>query len=358
MTMGRSFFMQDSKRRGTSALPLLALILILALAGPAPAPAAAVKKGPAAKKAAPARPAPVVEPVVLREVWAYLMRGEEKELTGTEPFTDVAYFGCRLDRKGTLVGPAAPPSQAVKGAYRWHLVVAEINDASLLHFLLNPALPFRAGVVKAIAERAAAFDGVQIDFEAVPADDREQFLSFLADLKKALPAGKTLSVALPPRRTTVNDAYPYGAIAAVVDRVIIMAYDQHWSTSAPGPVAALAWCREVAEYARRHIDREKLVMGLPLYGRAWQDTNHARSLRDAHVKELLRKKSAAVARDRSGNPSLVYRDTVTVRVYYNTLESLLQRLRLYTSLEALKVSFWRIGQGDRALWKHITIKGD
>ena len=43
-------------------------------------------------------------------------------------------------------------------------------------------------------------------------------------------------------------AYDYRALAAHVDFLMIMAYDQHWRGDAPGPVAALPWVRDVIEY--------------------------------------------------------------------------------------------------------------
>ncbi|HUP60330.1 MAG TPA: hypothetical protein VNA69_07910 [Thermoanaerobaculia bacterium] len=35
----------------------------------------------------------------------------------------------------------------------------------------------------------------------------------------------------------------------MADSVKIMAYDYHWSTSAPGPISPLTWLADVAKYA-------------------------------------------------------------------------------------------------------------
>jgi spore germination protein YaaH len=98
----------------------------------------------------------------------------------------------------------------------------------------------------------------------------------------------------------------------------------------------------------------KLVMGLPLYGRAWQDRNMNRALRYRQVEELLRNgKKPSVSRTESG-PHFEYEDTVKVTVFYDDADSLLRKMRLYREAGVRAVSFWRIGQGSRELWRHLV----
>ncbi|MBN2080291.1 MAG: glycoside hydrolase [Spirochaetes bacterium] len=298
---------------------------------------------------------PKSKPVAFREVWGYLMRGEEMELKGNEPLTDICYFSARMDRNGKLAGPRDLPGALKSRSVRWHLVVAEISNSLLIGTCINPSLPARENLLKEIIIFSGAYSGVQIDFEAVAPGDRDNFFSFLADLKARLGPGKILSVALPARVRKVTGAYDYAAAAAVADRVIIMAYDQHWSTGEPGPVASLPWCRDVVAYAKSEIPGGKLIMGVPLYGRAWQEVQHSGAIRDTHVREILSRKRPKVEVDPEKGPSMVYTEKVRVRAYFNTLESLTERTRLYSQEEALGVAFWRIGQGDPRLWEYITV---
>ncbi|GAB1484682.1 hypothetical protein MASR2M78_35000 [Treponema sp.] len=168
------------------------------------------------------------------EVWAYLMNGEERFLDASQPITDVAYFGAGMNASGRLAGvpdPARVRSIAPK-VQRVHLVVAETSNLALTHFSIDPEFPLRAVLISEIAEAARLFDGVQIDFEAVLTKDAAHYQSFLFDLKAAL-GTKMLSVALPARWKAVGDPYDYPKIASIVDRVVVMAYDEHWSTSSP-----------------------------------------------------------------------------------------------------------------------------
>ena len=66
-----------------------------------------------------------------------------------------------------------------------------------------------------------------------------------------------------------NVAQDYAAIGRAADQVRIMAYDYHWPTSPPGPIAPLPWVRSVLKYAKSQIPARKIILGIPLYGYDW-----------------------------------------------------------------------------------------
>ncbi|MBP7604464.1 MAG: glycoside hydrolase [Spirochaetes bacterium] len=294
-------------------------------------------------------------PLAFKEVWGYLMKGEERELKGTEPLTDICYFSAPITPKGVLGAVPAPPVPpgALRGRARLHIVITELSNPALTHFCLNPSLPYRKRLVDDIVRSADRYDGVQIDFESVPSDDAKHFHGFLGELKKALPASKTLSVAVPVRRTAIADAYEYRAIAGIVDRVIVMAYDQHWSTSRPGPVGSVVWLKEIIEFAEHRIPRGKLVVGLPLYGRAWQDRTLARALRAHHIDELIESKKLNPSYNPERGCHFEYEEKVRVSVFYDDIESTRRKLQLCRDKNVEAAAFWRIGQEASGLWTHI-----
>ena len=49
-----------------------------------------------------------------------------------------------------------------------------------LYDCLDPSMPIRNELLASIIEASSPYDGVQIDFELVPASDAEQFYSFLS----------------------------------------------------------------------------------------------------------------------------------------------------------------------------------
>jgi spore germination protein len=139
--------------------------------------------------------------------------------------------------------------------------------------------------------------------------------------------------------------------------MIVMAYDEHWSTSAPGPVASLLWCAKVADYAKSAVAIDRIVMGLPLYGRAWQDKRLATALRFQNVQDLVAEKQSTTEYSPELGPHFEYPEDVVVTVYYDDLRSLMEKLRLYRGRDIAAVSFWRIGQGPPDLWSSIDAAG-
>ena len=290
-----------------------------------------------------------------KDIWAYLLQGEEKELTGAEPITRLCYFGANLARDGRIADTIARPVVTLKDGRqpRIDLVIAELSNSSLMHFSLDPEYGVRPLLIDDICRVSDVFDGVQIDFEAVSRDDAEYFFDFLKDLKARLPAGKLLSVAVPARTTLVTDAYDYTRIAPIIDRLVIMAYDEHWSTSAPGPVASLPWCAKVVEYVQSVVENDKIVMGLPLYGRAWQDKRLSRALRFKNVQDLVAEKKSTPSYASALGAWFEYSESVVVKVFYDDTRTILDKLGLYQAKRISAVSFWRIGQGPPDLWSLI-----
>lgn len=294
------------------------------------------------------------KPVEFSEIWGYLMHGEEKNITGDEPFTHICYFSAELNSMGRIKNPVARPDIILKNGSKpeVHIVIADLSNKSLMHFSLDPKYDIRNLLIGDIIKASENFDGIQIDFEAVMPEDKENFLSFLREIKTRAQA-KTLSIAVPPRVKYTEDAYSYADISSIADRVIIMAYDEHWSSSSPGPVASLPWCSNVVTYTKSVIENSKIVMGLPLYGRAWQDKKLSRALRYNHAENISRENDMEADYNPDTGPHFKYSEEVTVRVYYENSLSILEKLRLYESQNIGSVSFWRIGQGPSQIWGYI-----
>jgi|GEM_PF-1844382 len=291
------------------------------------------------------------------EIWAYLMCGEESEYKGNEPVTDLCYFGAELTYRGELIGPKQIPESLKTGSKtRVHLVIANMYNTALLHFSISPDYPIRKELIESIADYSKNYDGIQIDFEGIHPEDRSNFISFLSECKNAI-GKKELSVALRANTRSTDDVYDYNAIGKIVDRVLIMAYDEHWSTSVPGPIASVEWCKKVAECAAGQIEERKIVMGLPFYGRAWQEANHARALKYRTVETIANKKNDIAVLE-NDYPSFTYDEKVKVTVFFENRSSIIQKLSMYRSMGIRSVGFWRIGQNPTDIWQYLSIEGE
>jgi hypothetical protein len=308
--------------------------------------------------------APQVEPAVLlpgssvpvfafKEIWAYLLSGSEDTLKAEFPLSDVGYFGAELDSYGKLIKVPDPRKLSFfKG--RLHLVVT-CGGRALTHFALAEGRPERRQLIADLLQASKPYAGLQIDFENVPPGDGDAFLSFLRELRQGL-GNKVFTIALAARtRTLQDDVYDYTKIRPIVDRIFVMAYDEHWSTSAPGPVASLAWCQRVASYSLGIIGKEKLIMGLPFYGRTWGDINPNRAFFHSGIERIKREQGVTEVLRENGIPTFRYQTTLTVTVYYEDIYSLSSRLEMYRSMGVESVGFWCLGQETPEIWSILRI---
>jgi len=290
-----------------------------------------------------------------REIWGYVMVGREADLKKELPLTDVGYFGAEVDMYGAL---SKVPNRQNLPPFdgRVHLVVTCGNYA-LTYFTLMPGSSQRRELIADLIAAVKNYDGLNIDFENIPARSGDAFLSFLRDLKAGLPKDKIFSIALYARTKAIaNDVYDYEKIKPFVDKIFIMAYDEHWTRSDPGPIASLRWCRSVAEYALRVIGPEKLIMGIPFYGRAWEEKNHHVALIYSSTEKLIDTYKVKEIRRENGIPTFDYVANLGVKVYFEDEHSISTRMEMYKSMKVNAIGFWRIGQETPKVWDIIQLE--
>lgn len=117
--------------------------------------------------------------------------------------------------------------------------------------------------------------GVDIDFEYIPPQNREDYNRFLERLSERLQAGGyKLSTALAPKIRadqigTLYEAHDYAFHGQVADQVILMTYEWGYTYGPPMAVAPIEPVKQVLDYAVTEIPPEKILMGMPNYGYDW-----------------------------------------------------------------------------------------
>lgn len=295
------------------------------------------------------------EKLPFREVWGYVMNGREHEFSVKYPITDVGYFVDAVNIWSEQ-GPVPVRDKFFKNyTGRVHLVTS-CDSSSQTHLLLDPNLPLRNRIITQLVEASKTYDGLQVDWELVKKRDKQNFLEFLKILKRKL-GNKPLTVAIPARTKTLqNDQYDYADLAKIVDKILIMAYDEHWSTSAPGAIGSTDWCKRIAEYAKTVIPENKLIMGISFYGRIWtNDKEGGRAWYHEGMERIRGEKSAQMQRDDFGVPYYQFQKTVTLTGWFDDTLSLKIKCQMYKDINIDRIGFWRVGQEDKNFWKHIKI---
>ena len=119
------------------------------------------------------------------------------------------------------------------------------------------------------------FAGVDIDFEYVLAEDREEMAAFVRKTTQVMNLfGYTVSVALAPKtsaqqRGLLYEGIDYRLLGEAANRVLLMAYEWGYTYGPPMAVAPVNMVRRVVDYAVSVIPREKISLGIPNYGYDW-----------------------------------------------------------------------------------------
>ncbi|MFN2479376.1 MAG: glycosyl hydrolase family 18 protein [Pseudonocardiaceae bacterium] len=228
--------------------------------------------------------------------------------------------------------------------------------ANMLH---NPAAMTRhINDIVALVQRER-YDGIDIDYEDLPAADRQVFTTFVTRLADALhDKNKILTIAVFAKTTDAgedgrNAGQDYAAIGAAVDEVRLMAYDYNWSGSKPGPVAPLSWVRDVLTYAKTQIPAEKIVLGVAVSGYDWVDGGQGEVVTWIQCFGRARAFNATSQFDRlSQSPYFKYTDAEGHQheVWYENAESTATKLEAAKAAGIHGVFLWMISSEDDRTW--------
>jgi uncharacterized protein (TIGR03382 family) len=160
-----------------------------------------------------------------------------------------------------------------------HLTVALFDETTQASVLSNES--HRAQAVTELVSLVNDYgaDGLNVDFEGMAWEQRDDLVQFVIELKAGVD-----EVYLATPAVDWSGAYDYDRLSAESDGLFIMAYGYHWSGGDPGPVGPLHgggpwsvyaqdWSLE--DYRTYGATDDKIVMGVPLYGRSWPSSSDA-----------------------------------------------------------------------------------
>lgn len=207
------------------------------------------------------------------------------------------------------------------------------------------------------------FDGWNIDFESLASKTGPHFVQFLKELSIRCHAeGLILSVDNPvPAR--YNALYDLETQGKVVDYVIIMAYDEHYSgSSTAGSVASLGFLKDAVNNTLQVVSKERIVMGIPFYTRIWAEETVAGTVKVSSetlfmnkAKNFLEKNGLTARWDADTGQNYVEYTLsgVKYKIWLEDIDSLTERLNVIGGAGVAGVAAWRLGMESEEVWQII-----
>ena len=192
--------------------------------------------------------------------------------------------------------------------------------------------------------------GVSLDFEDLPPTALKNYLRFVTELAAAFHAEKlSISVNVP----AADPVFPYHAVAEQVDQVIVMAYDEHWATGKPGPIASLSWYLKALRDRAADIPAGKLVVALGSYAYDWPKGKSAEETTFEEAVLTAKESESTISMDPASlNPSFHYQDEKDIdhAVWLMDATTVFNAMVSAMPLSPAGFALWRLGGEDPSIW--------
>lgn len=214
------------------------------------------------------------------------------------------------------------------------------------------------------------FDGVDVDFEYILAEDRDLFTTFVDNLRQTMNSyGYTVSVALAPKTSSgqpglLYEGKDYGGLGAAADSVLLMTYEWGYTYSEPRAVAPVNLVRRVIDYAITQIPLDKIDMGIPNYGYDWplpyeKGVTKATTIGNTEAVQIALQYGAVILFDETAQtPYFNYTDKAGIdhEVWFEDVRSLNAKLDLIQEYKLRGAGYWQIMRLFRPGWLLLAEK--
>ena len=233
-------------------------------------------------------------------------------------------------------------------------VAAVVNDSNA-----------RAQAISALVEAAGSYAGLTIDFEGLKGDTiKKNYVTFMEELRAALPKNKTLNVCVQP--DTWYTGFDYRGLGEECDKVILMAHDYQW-TSVPSsyvgtgntdsPVTPFASVyealRDITDPDTGVQDVSKIALAISFGTAGFHIDENGRLLEttiyhpgtDTLAGRLAQPDTVVTYSEKYRNPYAIYTNEEGERykVWYEDARSVADKLQLAKLFGITGVSLWRVG---------------
>lgn len=220
-------------------------------------------------------------------------------------------------------------------------------------------------------------DGINIDIENVTPEQKNMYTDLVKQLRQGLPADKEVSVAVAanPYGWTGgwHGSYDYHELGKYADYLMIMAYDESFYGSKPGPVASHNFVEASIQYALKYVPASKIVLGISFYGRYWNEELGiaGNGIHLTKIKEIMETYETKVTyyenyqapkvefTVKKGDPLVyVFNDPLkpgTYTIWYENNDSIKDKLMLVQKYNLKGTGNWSLGQEVSEIWSYYSL---
>lgn len=240
------------------------------------------------------------------------------------------------------------------GRFNNNLISAVINNPSVKNTLID-------NLVITVSEKS--FQGVDIDFEYILAEDRNAFADFVQDVRIAInQLGYPVTVALAPKTSDdqpglLYEGKDYALLGEAADEVLLMTYEWGYTYSEPMAVAPINNVRRVVEYALTRIPHEKINLGIPNYGYDWplpyeKGVTRATTIGNIEAITIAANNGAEIQFDETAmSPFFTYTNNgIAHEVWFEDVRSMQTKFNLVEEYDLHGMGYWQIMRLFRANW--------
>jgi len=292
----------------------------------------------------------------------------------------------QVDENGLVTG--APDATVLKRCQEEKLpvmpIIALFNKKAFHLLALNAPAQALMNEAMIRESKAHGYTGFQFDLENVDYLDRDALTALVKRSAEALHhAGLQLSIATVPNApgypgaggfakwiyTDWRGAYDIAELAKYVDLLCLMTYDQNTRWTMPGPVAGWGWTVENLDYALKVVPKEKLSLGIPLYGYHWyagtpikesetaaeKPNPSADYIGYANAMQLAAAYNGKVQWDPDDHTAFFYfyRDQMREWIFFTDLHTFKDRYELVQKDGLQGFCSWVLGEEDPAIWTYL-----
>ncbi len=204
--------------------------------------------------------------------------------------------------------------------------------------------------------RDGGFAGITVDFKSLPDASAPLYLEFVGELRALFAAAELeVNTVLPAyeRRIDIVD------LAEVSDKVILLAYDDHWEGEDAGPLAAQGWFEAELDEAFGQVAGEKLVVAFGSYAIDWTESGTSRRMPVSAAWDTVAEAGAQIQFDEPAlNTTFSYQDGSNRRHTVWILDgvSAFNQIGAALAMGPAGVALWRLGTEDPTVW-HTFARG-